>query len=117
MGGTRGPLRWLGSLGRRYTELTPGQPEAGGALAGRWDGLGKLSWEDGSLVVEGSALFVDERQRWRSGQLYSFADNRQSNAQVGARWSSGAHQLAPALSWTRCSTERMGLSFPSLVAP
>ncbi|HEX7120304.1 MAG TPA: TonB-dependent receptor [Longimicrobiales bacterium] len=93
--------RWTGmaDVGRRTIELAPGLPGESGALARRWDGLAKLAWRapgDG-LRVEASALVLDERQRWRSGQLYHFADNTQWSGRLGAVWERGAHRLSPTL--------------------
>ena len=89
----------LGDLGHRSIELAPGQGSANGALASRWDGLAKLRWLSASdaLAVETSVFGVDERQRWRTGQLYQFADNRQWSTRVAATWNAGAHRLAPTL--------------------
>jgi outer membrane receptor for ferrienterochelin and colicins len=38
---------------------------------------------------------VDERQRWRSGQLYQFADNVQWGLRASAAVTAGAHRFAP----------------------
>lgn len=99
--GTVGTFEYLVDAGRRSTELTPGRAEERGALAERWDGMLKLGWApDSALRVEASAVVLDERQRWQGGQLFSFADNRQWSARVGADWVQGAHRVAPALYWT-----------------
>ncbi|MEW5926049.1 MAG: TonB-dependent receptor [Gemmatimonadota bacterium] len=99
--GTVGSFQYLADAGRRSTELTPGMAETQGALAERWDGLFKLGWApDSALRVEASAVVLDERQRWQGGQLFTFADNTQWSARVGADWTRGAHRLAPALYWT-----------------
>lgn len=102
--GGAGPATGGLDLGRRGISLTPGQAETAGARAERWDGLAKLRWAaDSSLVVEASALALDERQRWRSGQLWYFADNRQWSARLGADWSWGAHRISPTLYATEFS--------------
>lgn len=99
--GTIGPVRYLLDVGRRSTELTPGRAEETGALAERWDGMLKLGWApDSVLRVEASAVVLDERQRWQGGQLFTFADNRQWSARLGADWARGPHRVAPGLYWT-----------------
>ncbi|MGH7458398.1 MAG: TonB-dependent receptor plug domain-containing protein [Longimicrobiaceae bacterium] len=98
LSGGAGPASWVLELGRRGVSVTPGQAEAAGARAERWDGLAKLHWTVGpSLALEASALVLDERQRWRSGQLWYFADNRQWSARLGADWARGEHRLSPTL--------------------
>ncbi|MQA89825.1 MAG: TonB-dependent receptor [Gemmatimonas sp.] len=99
IGGTAGGISYLGDVGRRMTELTPGRAQTNGAIAERWDGLFKLGSQVGQdLRLHASALVLDERQRWQTGTLFQFADNRQWTAQVGAEWTWGSHRLAPALS-------------------
>jgi outer membrane receptor for ferrienterochelin and colicins len=86
----------------RTIHNTPGRATDEGALAERTDALVQLRWTPTPrLRVEGSALALDERQRWRSGTLYAFADNRQWNSRVGASWRAGAHALTTtiAASW------------------
>lgn len=89
----------LGDLGHRSIELTPGQGAVGGALANRWDALAKLRWlsPGDALAIETSLFGLDERQRWRVGQLYHFADNRQWSGRIGATWKAGRHRIAPTL--------------------
>ncbi|HEX6587740.1 MAG TPA: TonB-dependent receptor [Longimicrobiales bacterium] len=89
----------LGDLGHRTIELAPGQGSVSGALANRWDALAKLRWTSPSdaLAIETSLFGVDERQRWRSGPLYQFADNRQWSGRVGATWNAGRHRVVPTL--------------------
>jgi len=97
IGGT-GPLDGLVEAGRRTIELTPGQPGESGALATRWDGLAKLGWRPAAGVrVEAGGLLLDERQRWRAGQLYNFADNTQWGGRLGAVLERGAHRFSPTL--------------------
>ncbi len=99
VGGALGGVSALADVGRRSTGLTPGQGDVPGALAERWDALLKLGWAPAAAVrVEASAVLLDERQRWRGGQLYQFADNRQLNARLGAVWSVGAQRLSPSIS-------------------
>jgi outer membrane receptor for ferrienterochelin and colicins len=47
--------------------------------------------------MEGSMLALDERQRWKSGPLYNFADNRQWNGRLTSGWRLGAHTLTATL--------------------
>ena len=93
-----GAMRVMGELGHRSIELTPGQAENTGALASRWDGLARAEWTPREgLTTEIAVLGLDERQRWRSGQLWNFADNRQWALRTAAQWQTGAHRLAPTL--------------------
>ena len=93
-----GPLSYLADIGHRSIELAPGRAGESGALARRWDGLLKGRWNVApSFDVEASALVIDERQRWRSGSLYEFADNRQWGVRLGASWTTGRHHFAPTL--------------------
>jgi outer membrane receptor for ferrienterochelin and colicins len=85
-------------VGRRSIELTPGNAGDDGTLASRWDGLVKARWQpSASLALESSVLVVDERQRWRTGQLYSFADNTQLAARAGATLRRGEGALTALL--------------------
>ena len=95
--GTLGSLGYVAELGRREIAVTPGMADTSGARAERWDGLATLRWSGERGHVEASALVLDERQRWRNGQLYDFADNRQWSLRIGASRSAGAHRFAPAL--------------------
>jgi outer membrane receptor for ferrienterochelin and colicins len=97
-----GAVTGLVDVGRRAIELTPGWAGAGGAASERWDGLAKLGWKPplAGVNLEASGLFLDERQRWRSGQLYHFADNTQWSARLGGAWERGAHRVAPTVYWT-----------------
>jgi outer membrane receptor for ferrienterochelin and colicins len=44
---------------------------------------------------------LNERQRWRSGALYDFADNTQANARVGATWTRDGRRAAATLSFSQ----------------
>lgn len=73
-------------IGRRRIESTPGRADIAGALAERRDLAAKASWTAGhAVIIETSLLALDERQRWRSAGLYSFADNQQWNGKVSVR--------------------------------
>jgi outer membrane receptor for ferrienterochelin and colicins len=54
-----------------------------------------------SFSLEAAALFVDEEQRWRSGQLRHFGDNRQSAVTLEGRWSGATHRLTTVLHASR----------------
>src|SRR5690554_1684346 len=85
--GARGALGSFGygaDVGRRAISVTPGMADTDGARAERWDGLARLRWAFAGGHVEASALVLDERQRWRTGQLYDFADNRQWSLRLAA---------------------------------
>lgn len=101
LAGNAGDFDVLIDLGRRMTEVAPGMEITQDALAERWDGLAKIGWRPSeSFRMDASALLLDERQRWRGGQLYQFADNDQRGARVGAEWQRGSHRVAPTLHWT-----------------
>jgi outer membrane receptor for ferrienterochelin and colicins len=97
--GGAGPLSGVLDLGRRSIELVPGQEGEGGGQADRWDGSATLGWATPveGLEVEAGALLLDERQRWRSGPLWQFADNRQWSGRLAAVWERGRHRLVPTL--------------------
>ncbi|HEX6058166.1 MAG TPA: TonB-dependent receptor [Gemmatimonadaceae bacterium] len=97
-GGTR-TLAGALDASRRTIENTPGRDETLGALAERTDLAARAHWSpDASLIVDAGLLALDERQRWRAGSLFQFADNRQWTGRLGASWRRGAHRLAPTLS-------------------
>jgi outer membrane receptor for ferrienterochelin and colicins len=56
---------------------------------------------DSTWALDVSALAVDEAQRFKVGQLYSFADNAQIGVQVGATRRRGLTRFAPVASWSR----------------
>lgn len=92
---------YAAALGRRTVELAPGLDEERGAYARRWDGLATLRWAPRSTVaLEASTFAVEEAERWRTGQLYYFARNRQLGARVSAELERGRHHLRPALSFS-----------------
>ena len=97
-GGTRTLAASL-DASRRTIENTPGRDDAPGALAERTDLAARAHWSpDESLIVDAGLLALDERQRWREGSLYQFADNRQWTGRLGASWRRGSHRFAPTLS-------------------
>ncbi|MFP3948423.1 MAG: TonB-dependent receptor domain-containing protein [Longimicrobiales bacterium] len=100
--GGRDELSGLVQGGYRQYGLVPGQPETEGAAVSRWDGMAKLRWDASpTLSLGASGLLVEEDQRWQSGQLHHFADNRQVDARLEAEWTAGAHQLLPTLHLSR----------------
>ena len=71
--------------GRREIDLVPGRGDAAATFANRWDVAPRAIWRiDSATTVEGGVLHIDERQRYRIGQLYQHADNVQSGARIGA---------------------------------
>ncbi|MBX6332950.1 MAG: TonB-dependent receptor [Gemmatimonadaceae bacterium] len=91
-------VSYIANVGHRSVSLAPGLEDDGGAYARRWDGLATLRWTPReATTVETSAMLVDEHQRWQSGQLYYFSDNRQLAARVGGVWEPGRRRFAPTL--------------------
>lgn len=97
--GLQGSLRSVTSvleLGRRGVDLAPGISNPTGADVGRWDGMLKVGWAtplDG-VSLNASVVVLDESQRWKSGQLFQFADNVQRSARVGAKAERGVHEFS-----------------------
>lgn len=85
-------------VARRSQQSAPGVAGNQGALAARLDIASTLQWRpDSAKQLEISALALDERQRWRTGNFYSISDNVQTNARISGSWSHGAHRLSPKL--------------------
>lgn len=104
-------------LGLRSIDRAPGIAGEIGTRAERADGAAKLRWQVmPTLAVAASGLIVDERQRWRSGTLYDFADNTQVSARVGAEWKSGWHRLLPTLYVSSLDHLARTSSLPSPIA-
>ena len=100
--GGRDELSGLVQGGYRHYGLVPGQSETDGAAVSRWDGMAKLRWEASpALSLGASGLLVEEDQRWESGQLHYFADNRQIDGRLEAEWTVGAHQFLPTVHLSR----------------
>jgi outer membrane receptor for ferrienterochelin and colicins len=89
----RSPVRLAMDLGRRDAAVVAGRADSADATSGSWDALLKTEIAAGSWTLLASAQLVDERQRWRSGQLWFINDNLQRSARAGARWSGGPHRL------------------------
>lgn len=82
----RGPLAARIDVGRRSIEATPGRSQTAGALAMRTDAATKLVWRPAEMTsLEAGVLALDERQRWRSGSVYTFADNVQWSGRLSVR--------------------------------
>lgn len=100
--GSIGAFGYTATTGHRGVDLAPGIETADGTRATRWDAHTTVDWRASpTLSVNTGALLVTERQRYRTGQLYNFADNDQAVVRLDARWSRGAHQLTPGLSLSR----------------
>lgn len=104
-GDARGTLDTLGytaTAGYRGVDLAPGVAATTATRAERWDGHASIDWRASpELVVNGGALFITERQRYRIGQLYNFSDNDQWALRLGAGWHRDGHRLTPSLSFSR----------------
>jgi outer membrane receptor for ferrienterochelin and colicins len=99
---SRGAWSAVADLGLRSVQRAPGRSEVAGALADRADGSVKVRWApvgDAAPTrwAEATALVLDERQRWQSGALFDFADNRQLGARLTASAAAGAHRVTPTL--------------------
>lgn len=99
--GAVGAWSWTADAGRRTVALAPGRDGGADATSRRWDGGARLRWTGAAAEVEARVLGVDERQRWREGQLFHFADNTQWSAHLGAvvrtgrvRWQPSAYATA-----------------------
>lgn len=96
--GSMGPWSAVVDGGLRTIERTPGRGGTVGALADRYDGSLKLRWApDSTRWVEATGLVVDERQRWQTGTLFDFADNRQAGARLSASRLIGEQRLTSTL--------------------
>ena len=100
--GSSGALGFVVDAGYRGESLAPGRPGDDATLARRWNIAPKLRWQAGEHTsVEVSGLLLDERQRYRTGQLFHFADNAQAAARLGLIRQRGVSRLAPVVSWSR----------------
>lgn len=110
-----GELSALVDVGRRDVDRASGRPDETGALAERFDVVGRVSWRpDSTFALETSGLVLDERQRWPSGTQFDFADNTQVGARLAADWRLGAHRLRPTIHLSRFEhlARRSGFSQP-----
>ena len=103
--------------GRRLIELVPGLNSDAATYAERRDAALKTRWHaHPDLSFSASASMVDERQRWKSGVLYNFADNLQWSGRGGAEWQRGAHRLAPTIYATEFRHHSRRSTLPQPVA-
>jgi outer membrane receptor for ferrienterochelin and colicins len=85
-------------VGRNHVDLAPGVASDAGALANRWNVAPRVTWRpSATLSVDAGGLGVSERQRYRAGQLYSFADNTQMDAHVTSVWTRGTNRITPTI--------------------
>jgi outer membrane receptor for ferrienterochelin and colicins len=91
---------FLAQGGRRQVDQAAGRADPSGARSERWDGLLKARVPSAAGAIELSALIVDERARWASGQLFNFADNRQIALRASTDWQVAGHHFSPALYWS-----------------
>lgn len=73
-----GAWSFTASGGHRGIDLAPGISGDASTFARRNDGAGTLRWDrDSTQRLELGLLGIGERQRYRTGQLFHFADNTQ----------------------------------------
>jgi outer membrane receptor for ferrienterochelin and colicins len=115
IGGSQGRMEGsataLGSVGRlgvvldvggRSVDLTPGLAGDAGTYARRWSAAPKVRWRAGpGLVLEASGLVLRERQRYRTGQLFHFSDNTETDTRLAGEWRRSAFRIAPTVSYAR----------------
>jgi outer membrane receptor for ferrienterochelin and colicins len=102
LSGTRDAWAYRVDAGRRQIDLMPGVSGNTETFANHWDGAARLTWQPNEDArVDASALLVDEDQRYRTGQLYRFADRVQANARISAQLMSGRSRFVPALHVSR----------------
>ena len=81
----RGRLGGTLDAGLRRQDLAPGVPGTAGTFARRANGAGTLRWERGSgRSLEAAGHAILESQRYRTGQLFNFADNAQWGGRASA---------------------------------
>ncbi len=89
--------------GGRMVALAPGITSDAGTQARSVHLAPRLDWQDprGVWRAAVSTLFVDESQRYRTGQLYNFSDNSQVNARLSVERRWAGHRIEPLVSWSR----------------
>lgn len=88
-------------IARNHIDLAPGLPSEVGAFANRWNVAPRVAWKAMSnLRVDVGGLAIDERQRYRTGQLYTFSDNTQAAAHATAVWTRGTTRITPTLAFS-----------------
>jgi outer membrane receptor for ferrienterochelin and colicins len=84
--------------GLRRLDLAPGVAGDDGTFARRWNGAASWRWQpDSARLVDISALGIGEAQRYRTGQLFHFADNTQWGARASAQMALGNGRLTGAM--------------------
>ena len=92
----------VASSGHRGVDLAPGVSGDQGTFARRRDGLATLRYEpDSSHRYEAGALMVSERQRYRTGQLFHFADNTQIASHLSGSTPFGGGRLTSTIALSR----------------
>jgi outer membrane receptor for ferrienterochelin and colicins len=100
--GSRGAVGVALDLGLRSDALAPGLPGDDATYARRWSAAPKVRWQAApGLALEASGLGIIERQRYRTGQLFHFADNDQWAARIGLVRQRGLRRFSATLSYTR----------------
>jgi outer membrane receptor for ferrienterochelin and colicins len=98
IGVRRGSLGVTGEGSYRGIDLAPGVANERDTYARRSHGSGSVRWAASPFTtIEASALAIIEDQRYRSGQLFQFADNAQYGARLSSTLVRGAHRFAPTL--------------------
>lgn len=98
-GWRRGALAATADAGARQVDLAPGLSGDAGTYARRWNGGARLRWEsETGAWAEGSVLGIDERQRYRTGQLFHFGDNTQLGVRLASGREIGLARLSATLS-------------------
>ncbi len=93
-GWRRGAIGGTLDAGVRRLDLAPGVSTDDATFANRWNGATSFRWQrDTSTQLELSALAIGEAQRYRTGQLYHFANNAQYGARASAQLALGGGRL------------------------
>jgi outer membrane receptor for ferrienterochelin and colicins len=101
----RGGAEWSVRIDGGGTQLgtAPGVEDLDGARTLRAHVAPRITRRgtDSTWAFDASGLAIDEAQRFKVGQLYSFSDNQQFGVQLGATRQRGLTRVAPVLSWSR----------------
>jgi outer membrane receptor for ferrienterochelin and colicins len=88
--------------GRRLTSLAPGVSDDDATYHRAWNGTARAIWTpNASATVDFSSHGVRESQRYRTGQLYRFADNRQFGLRAGSEQRRGSSRWSQTISYSR----------------